>query len=127
MSKNGAIRYEFGDEIDDSHPFFTQEGEDREGNPNQYIENMTDGAIAGFKYFEFVDVLSISVKIRGSGNEKLKVRKRIGDEIVSQISIDLSEEWTSFKAPLRIENGVSAIYFTYQGEGAIDVFSFVME
>jgi len=35
MSKIGAIRYEFVEEIDGSHPFFTQEGEDREDNPNQ--------------------------------------------------------------------------------------------
>jgi len=88
---------------------------------------MTDGAITGFKYFDFDDVSSISVKVRGSGKGKLQIRRRNGDEIVDQIPIDPSEEWTSVKSSLRIENGVSAIYFTYQGEGAIDVFSFVIE
>ena len=88
---------------------------------------MTDGAITGFKYFDFDDVSSISVKVRGSGKGKLQIRRRNGDEIVAQIPIDPSEEWTSVKSSLRIENGVSTIYFTYQGEGAIDVFSIVME
>jgi arabinoxylan arabinofuranohydrolase len=34
MSKSGTVRYEVGQEINDSHPFFTQEGEDREDNPS---------------------------------------------------------------------------------------------
>lgn len=35
------------------HPYFTQEGEDREHNPNQYIADLGHGATAGFKYFAF--------------------------------------------------------------------------
>lgn len=127
MSKTGALRYEFGEEIDNSHPFFTQDGEDREDNPNQHIANMTDGAIAGFKYFQFENVSSISVKVRGTGKGELQVSKMIDDGTVAKISIESSEEWTRFKAPFQIENGIRAIYFTYHGEGAIDLFSFEIE
>lgn len=35
-----------------AHPYFTQTGKDREGNGDQYIANMRDGAVAGFKYFD---------------------------------------------------------------------------
>lgn len=29
---------------EEMHPYFTQDGEDREDNPNQYIANLRDGA-----------------------------------------------------------------------------------
>ncbi len=51
MSFAGAKYYEMGTMLEDYHPYFTQDGEDREENPNQYIANMTNGAVAGFKYF----------------------------------------------------------------------------
>lgn len=43
MSKKGVVRYEVWGKIEDIHPYFTQEGEDREDNPNQYIANLRDG------------------------------------------------------------------------------------
>ena len=34
------------------HPYLTQEGKDREQGSDQYVANMCDGAVAGFKYFD---------------------------------------------------------------------------
>ena len=34
------------------HPYLTQDGKDREQGSDQYIANMCDGAVAGFKYFD---------------------------------------------------------------------------
>jgi len=108
---------------------FTQEGEDREDNPNQYIANITDGATAGFKYFNIEDVSQISVKVRGIGNGELHVSTTIGGEQVARISISSGEEgeWLMYTAPMQISDGVNAVYFTYQGDGAIDLYSFTIE
>ena len=46
------------------HPALTQDGE-IEHTPNQHIENMRDGATAGFKYFDFRNASKISVTVRG--------------------------------------------------------------
>ncbi|WP_160723627.1 family 43 glycosylhydrolase [Bacillus sp. USDA818B3_A] len=127
MSRSGAVRYEFGYVIDESHPYFTQEGEDREGHPNQYIANMTAGALAGFKYFNIDNVSKISVKVRGTGNGELQVRTTIGGETVARIPVTPGEPWHMYSAPIKINYGVSALYFTYQGEGAIDFYSFTLE
>ena len=127
MSKSGAARYEFGQEINDSHPYFTQEGEDREDNPNQYIANMTDGAIAGFKYFNIEYASTISVKVRGTGKGELHVSTSIAGRKAAQIPISRKQEWEVYKATIQIDNGVNAIYFTYQGEGSIDFLSFNIE
>jgi predicted GH43/DUF377 family glycosyl hydrolase len=124
MSKQGAKRYEFGDVIEEYHPYFTQDGEDREGNPNQYIANMNDGAIAGFKYFNFNQVQDISVTVRGAGNGVLIVSTGIGDGIVSKINLTETVDWATFTAQLKIDEGIKPLYFTYKGEGAVDFLSF---
>ncbi|MDQ6420188.1 family 43 glycosylhydrolase [Paenibacillus sp. LHD-117] len=127
MSKTGAFCYEFGQSVDPSHPFFTQDGEDREDLPNQHIANLTDGALAGFKYFDFEEVSRISVKVRGTGNGKLQVRSAIGGDLIAEVSISPSSEWGDLHAPLTLDRGVHALYFTYKGEGAIDLLSFTLD
>ena len=54
-------------------PYFTQDGPDREDSGNQYIANMRDGAVAGFKYFAFKDAAEIKVHCTGSANGHLQV------------------------------------------------------
>lgn len=127
LSKNGAVRYEFGQEIDASHPYFTQDGEDREENPNQYIANMTDGAAAGFKYFEIKDASEVVIKTRGTAQGELYVGTALNDGSAAQISITPSQDWTIFSAPLTIENGIRALYFTYHGKGEMDFYSFELK
>lgn len=128
MSKTGAIHYEFGFEVDEFQPYFTQEGEDREDNPNQYIANLTYGSVAGFKYFTFKDATKISVKVRGTGKGEFHVSQLLNGEKDTSIPIDLKgKEWVSFQAPFKIDNGVRALYFTYLGEGAIDMYSLTIE
>lgn len=124
MSRTGAVRYEFGEEIDSSHPYFTQDGQDREDRPNQYIANMTEGAIAGFKYFEIDDASEIIVRIRGTGQGELCVGTAIDADCAARVYTSPSKDWTSCRASLQIESGVKALYFTYHGSGAIDFYSF---
>ena len=53
------------------HPYFTQSGEDRERDPDQYVKNFCDGATAGFKYFDFDGCAhGISVTVRGKAKGK---------------------------------------------------------
>ncbi len=126
MSKFGAVHYEVGGEIEEFHPYFTQEGEDRESNPNQYIANLTDGSIVGFKYFDFEGVSQISVKVRGTGKGQFYVSTTLGGEKVTSIPISTGEEWCMWTAPITLINGINALYFTYQGDGSIDFYSFTI-
>ncbi|WP_142354499.1 carbohydrate-binding protein [Bacillus sp. AFS031507] len=127
MSRSGAVRYEFGYVVDESHPYFTQESGDREDNPNQNIANMTAGAKAGFKYFDIKEVSEISVKVRGTGKGELQVSTTTSGEKVARIPISPEEDWLMYRSPMKINDGVNALYFTYQGDGAIDLYSFTIE
>ncbi len=55
------------------HPYFTQSGKDREAGGDQYIANMQDGAVAGFKYFVLGEADKIAVEVRGSADGAMQV------------------------------------------------------
>jgi hypothetical protein len=127
MSREGAKRYEFGDAIEEYHPYFTQDGEDREDNPNQHIANMNEGSVAGFKYFTFDKVEEISVKVRGTGNGIFLVSTELGGKPVAEVKVSAQSDWSTFTAPMKIEEGIKPLYFTYKGEGSVDFMSFTIK
>lgn len=138
-SKNGTTE-SLLEQQDENHPAFTQEGEDRECDPNQYINNMRDGATAGFRYFLLENANQITVSTRGTGTGFMVVRcsRDQTSAEVSRIKIEPSSSWKSFTSDLRISSpsssssaspslsGKSPLYFTYEGEGSIDFMSFTL-
>lgn len=126
MSRNGAKRYEFGDPIEEWHPYFTQDGEDREDNPGQYIANFSDGALAGYKYFQFDGEDRITVTYRGNAFGTLRVSLDDKKNTVSEIEIRPSEDWTTATAKMKEAQGTHALYISYEGEGAADLIKFEM-
>lgn len=122
-SKNGPTE-SLIEQQNEEHPAFTQEGVDREDKPDQYINNMRDGATAGYRYFLFQDAEKISVMTRGTGDGKFVVRDERNGKIVSEIQIRPSVDWTTYEASLKIEKGKKPLYFTYEGAGSVDFFSF---
>lgn len=129
MSKEGAMfchlrKAQNTGYVAQNHPAFTQEGEDREDNPNQYIDNMRDGAVAGFKYFDFSGASRISVTVRGGGKGRFIVRDGLEGNVVAEIPTAQAKEWSDFDAPLHISDGVHPLFFTYEGEGAVDFLCF---
>lgn len=111
------------------HPAFMQDGPDREDNPNQYVQNMRDGAVAGFRYFDFDNFLpvSISVQVRGKAKGSLKVYDSEDKKnLLASIAIDMRDkkDWQDFSAPIKVSGKRSSLYFEYEGKGYIDFFKF---
>lgn len=119
--------YVFGDRVYvyGSHDKFN--GTQYCGNPNQYIANMNDGSVAGFKYFIFDKVEEISVKVRGNGNGVFFVSTELGGKPVSEIPVTAEVDLSVFTAPINIDKGVKPLYFTYKGEGSFDFISFTIK
>ena len=109
------------------HPYFTQDGPDRESDGNQYIANFRDGALAGFKYFDISGLTKITVKIRGDALGTILISTGPGAEPAAKIDITASSEWTAFSSTINIANGKKALFFTYKGEGGVDFMSFILE
>ena len=123
MSREGTFKYEksFEKDKEGMHPYFTQSGGDREGNGDQYIANMTDGSVAGFKYFQFEGAARIQIMTRGNGKGKVELRTALKGSVIGQIEVEPSAEWRLSSAiSVALPEGVSPLYFTYVGEGYMD-------
>lgn len=127
MSAEGAGRYGvyFGNVRFRKHPYFTQDGKDREDRPAQFIANMRSGAAAGFKYFMIEDVAEIAVCVRGSANGTMAVAHGLHAEPFARIPVAPSRDFAYVRAAaFGIEAGKRALYFTYEGSGSLDFRSF---
>ncbi len=109
------------------HPYFTQEGKDRECNPNQYIANMRDGATAGFKYFEFNGLKEIKVNLRGVATGELTVYSDSDCSLeVAKFNLSLSNKraYKELVSTTVALDGIKPLFFVYKGTGYIDFMSF---
>ena len=88
---------------------------------------MVDGATAGDRYFDFRTATQMTAEVRGNAEGKLVVRDGRNGPVAACIPITPSEEWTCCSAPLSIGKGKHALYFTYEGTGAVDFKSFCFD
>lgn len=109
------------------HPYFTQSGRDRNHTPAQYIANFKHGATAGFKYFNFDGANQIIVTIKGNPRGKLIVSETPTGKAVAKIRLTPCKDLTDFYAPLHVDSGKGALYFTYEGTGSFIFKSFVLQ
>lgn len=130
-SKEGALQYGIASTPEaEAHPYFTQTGTDREGNGDQYIANMRDGATAGYKYFMLKNLQKISLVVSGTGAGVVKVRTALERKPIFEISIEnLCNQRKTFEADCMMfdREGVYPLYFTYEGTESINFHEFTLE
>ena len=106
-------------------PYFTQSGEDREANGDQYIANLRHRSWCGFKYFAFDGSESkITVTLRGNAVGTLKVHTDRDLPPIASILIKPCEDWTEYSGKLEIPAGEAPLYFVYEGGGSLDFAAF---
>ena len=103
----------------EAHPYFTQTGEDREENEDQYIANMRDGAVAGFKFFDLRGLSEIAVDASDADGE-FWVHTDLEDAPICKIPLHMGMKCASFP-PV---SGVKPLYFAYHGKGHTDFYTF---
>lgn len=128
-SKEGTGRYDttFSKWKFRKHPYFTQTGKDREKEGDQYIANMRDGSVAGFKYFDFREVKPVmEVEVSGKGKGVLVVSTDPeGNEMVSKIPVVAGKEPKSIRGSKKIlAKAVKPLYVRYCGSGYINFHGF---
>ena len=109
-------------------PYFTQSGEDRESDGDQYIANLRNGAWCGYKYFELDQLESIAVTVRGTGKGWLRVSTEPKGMDIGMIPVCESADWTEAQATLWSPvSGCKALYFTFYGTGSMDFAAFELQ
>ncbi|MBN1775973.1 MAG: family 43 glycosylhydrolase [Clostridiales bacterium] len=115
-----------GSWLDSRFPKITQEGRDGDELPG-YIDNMRDGATAGFKYFDCSDVRRISVTVRGNWGGVFEVRTSWDGGKLGEIPLGSNTEWKIYTADISVPDGVRALYFCYRGGSAVAFKGFILE
>ena len=112
-----------------AHPYFTQTGKDREKDGDQYIANMRDGAVAGFKYFAFEGRnRNIAVTVSGKGKGRMQVSAgRDFQRLLAEIPVAPEGAQVCSSAAFSPEAGVQPLYFRYLGEGTVNFHGFELE
>ena len=117
-SKDGALFYGVSKTPEaEFHPYFTQSGQDRNSDGDQYIENIRDGATCGFKYFAFDGLQVIGVQVSGIGQGEFLVSTESNSSPICRISVSLCAEKTYFQSSCKSIYGEHALYFTFHGSG----------
>lgn len=103
-----------------AHPFFTQTGKDQEGDGGQYIANMRNGAVAGFKYFDIRELKTVSVELSGAAEGEFLLSDRPDFQTVSvRIQLKLTGGRAEFHVPCAMADGERALYFKFCGKGSV--------
>lgn len=119
-SRDGALFYGLSNTPEaEDHPYFTQSGKDRESDGKQYIANMRDGAVAGFKYFKFDGLSEIGILVAGVGTGEFIISTKPNGTPVCRIPVMLNGETTRFSAKAVPLSGERALYFSFLGNGAV--------
>lgn len=125
MGKDGIYMYDrFRNRNWKNHPYLTQTGKDRERDPDQYIANMKDGSTAGYKYFMLRDLKRLGVQVDGEGHGVMEVRTSLDGRVLCRIPVTAGAKKSWFEAVCMIPDGVHALYFTYKGEGSVNLHRF---
>ena len=102
-----------------SYPYITQDGTDRENNPNQHVANIRNGTVIGYRYFDLSGAESVTVTLRGLAHGKLLISTEENGMPIAEIPISFA----SYQATARL-NAVctpSALFFRYEGIGHLDL------
>lgn len=108
------------------YPYITQDGGDREEGPDQYIANMCDGAVAGFKYFDLADTTDIRINIRGNADGTVTVKDGDGPDarVLSEIRVSEAGSGKGFAGKLSNTGNNQALFFSFKGKRAFKFLSF---
>ncbi len=109
------------------HPYITQKGKDRESDPKQYIANVLNGTVIGYKYFEILHTdNSIALTIRGHKFCHARGRILISTsldfaEVHGTLDVNVGMWETRVTGKLHLPLGKQALYLKFRGTGALDI------
>lgn len=88
----------------------------------QYITNVGDGSIVGFKYFDFRNVNKISLQVNGNFKGSVEAMgDDSGRELFGKVCLQERGNVRKTDIPVQIPDGRNALYFRFSGEGVLDL------
>ena len=105
-------------------PHLTSRAEDR------FAAEIHKGTTMGFKYFDFKDTKKIGINYKSgerTPSGKVYIKVEWDGEPIGEIPISDKGEWTKIMADVSKIEGTYALYFTYEGDGTIEIKDIYLE
>lgn len=104
-------------------PRIMQDGADGD-EVDGYVAFVQDGTTIGFKYFQCEGISEVEIVTRGYGNGTFEVRTSWDGEALAEMTLEYTNQWKKYSAPIQIPDGKQAIYLYYRGDGNVDLKEF---
>ena len=92
-----------------------------------YVSNVKNTVTIGFKYFDCKEVKEVSIWTRGYGQGVFEVRTAWDGSVLTELPVGFSNVWEKYTAPIALEDGVHALYFTFKGNGDLQFKGFELK
>mgnify|MGYP003292972952 CR=1 FL=1 len=105
----------------------TQSGKDTDTVETQYIENIADGALVGYKYFNLTETKTVTLEVKGKASGKAVLEYSENGEAVSTVDFEVKGEG---KITLPVVNGTekNAVYIKFTDmKGKLDAYKLCLE
>lgn len=88
----------------------------------RYVADIMEGTLIGYKYFAFAGNTTIYLTYRGGGGTMM-VSTELG-RMAASMFLPSTDAWRESDAVIFIAKGALPLYFTFQGNGKIDLLRF---
>lgn len=118
----GACKTTLSKKEKKNHPYITQDGEDRQADPGQYIANIRDKTVIGYKYFK-ADTPTVTLIVKWTGKEADGVFEVYTDPLMRELSgaIRISGNGDEAKSEISVPEEKYPLFLRYQGTGVIEL------
>lgn len=92
----------------------------------QFIKNIRNNTLIGYKYFLHEGKIRLSVKIRGTAQGIMKILTSENGDSIAEIPLEPSTDWKTYTCDIELY-GKIPLYFYYTGSGICDFIEFGFE
>lgn len=122
MGRRGACKTTKQSRLFD--PFITQTGRDREYDPCQYIANIGNGTLIGYRYFDLSEARGIGLELASRASGTLEVAYTRDGAAVAEIPVKRGQKAALAKLPSGSSS--SELWLSFKGRGRMDLYAFTL-
>ena len=106
--------------------YITQSGKDSDTVESQYIHNVQDGSLIGYKYFDLSTSSKAILKVKGKFNGDVSVRfaENGKNEYISRLELNGEKE---IEIKFNSRSQKEALYFYFEGKGKFDFYTLQLD
>lgn len=130
IPKGGNIFYPFCKNLIEKHTktYLTQSGKDEDIAETQYIKNIKDGCVLGYRYFDLRETNKLLLSLEGKGRGEIEIFYEENGPKVASSSFEINSKDRK-EIEILIPNGKeeAELYLKFKMKGKVDLYDLIFE